>query len=114
MGPYRRFGKAWSVIYCPLEHDKKIRAVKEAISSDTLDRPLESNYGEPFFHWDDEQEETKKQFKSFMENGIDVGPFLHLETTGTKKVPPLLPNTMDMEGWVLHAIHGWPFLKIIL
>lgn len=65
-------------IYCPLEHEQ-IRAVKEAISSRTLDGPLESNYGEPSFHWDGEQEETKRQFKSFMENGIDVGPFPHLK-----------------------------------
>ena len=63
-----------------LEHDKKIRAVKEAISSDTLDGPLESNYGEPSSHWDGEHEETKKRFKSFMENAIDVGLFPHLET----------------------------------
>ena len=61
-----------------LEHDEKIRAVKEAISSQTLDAPLESNYREPSFHWDGEREETKKQFKLFMEDGVDVSPFPHL------------------------------------
>lgn len=47
-------------IYCPLEHEK-IRAVKEAISSDTLDGALEIKYGEPSFHWDGEQEELGNQ-----------------------------------------------------
>jgi hypothetical protein len=27
-------------------------------------------------------------------------------------VPPLLPKTMGTEGWDLHAIQGWSFLKI--
>ena len=60
-----------------LEHDENIRAVKEAIASNTLDGPLESNYREPSFHWDGEHEETKKRFRSFIENGIDVGLFPH-------------------------------------
>ena len=66
-------------IYPLLEHDEKTRAVKEAISSNTLDAPLENEYREPSFHWDGEHKETEKRFKSFMENQIDVGPFPHLE-----------------------------------
>lgn len=64
----------------PLLHDEKIRAVKEAISSNTLDGLLANTYEKPSFHWDGEHEETKKRFKSFMENGIDVGLFPHRET----------------------------------
>lgn len=65
-------------IYCPFAPEKST-AVKEAISSDTLDGPLGRSYPEPSFYRDGEREETKKRFKDFMENGIDVGPNQDLE-----------------------------------
>lgn len=44
----------------------------------------------------------------FSEGVVEI---LHL--IPQKIVPPLLPTAVGTEGWGLHAVQGWSFLKIV-